>query len=160
MDANGSDPEVQPLRPMWDRINEQGRDAYITKNHKNWATAYESLRLLYDRLAILGKKDNGGNGDDIPPTEISKDQGHQEVEGLRALLATERMKLESLPDYATRIRRRVDEIEKSLGEIDAKIDKISSELPPKQGQAQVQIALQPTRKLEKDIGNLDVELGA
>jgi len=154
MDANGSDPEVQPLRPMWDRINEQGREAYITKNHKNWATAYESLRLLYERLANLGKTNNGGDGEDIPPTEISKDQGHQVVEGLRALLATERMKVESLPDYATGIRRLVDDIEKKLAEIDAKIDKISSELPPKQGLAQVQIALQSTRKLEKDIRNL------
>jgi len=159
MDAKGSDPEIQPLRPMWDRINEDGRDAYITRNHKKWTTVYESLRLLYDRLAKLGEKGKGDGDDDIPPTEMSKDQGHQEVEGLRALLATERMKLESQPDYASTIRRRVEEIEKSLGEIDTKIDKISGDLPPKQGQAQVLIALQPARKLEQDIRKLGEYVG-
>jgi CHASE3 domain sensor protein len=115
--------------------------------------------LLYDRLAKLGEKGKGDGDDDIPPTEMSKDQGHQEVEGLRALLATERMKLESQPDYATTIRRRVEEIEKSLGEIDTKIDKISGDLPPKQGQAQVLIALQPARKLEQDIRKLGEYVG-
>ena len=157
IDSKGSDPEVQPLRQMWDRINEAGRDALITKNHRKWATAYESLSLLHDRVSKLGKTNGDGTpppSQKLPPTEILKLGAHQQVSSLRAALATERMNVEGLPDYQTLIRRRVEAIEKELDQIDANIDKVSNDLPSEQGLAQLQITLQALRPLATKIRDL------
>jgi hypothetical protein len=66
---------------------------------------------------------------------------------------------ESDPKFATRIKPRLEKIDKALDQMLVAIDKIGDNLEPKQGLAQVQSALVRAPQLEAEIGKVTSGMG-
>src|SRR5262249_44766646 len=100
---DGPDAQLVPLRPLLKQIEADGPEASTTRNHKKWATANESVEKLHQR-AIALRTPARDTPRELPPAPILKDWAYQTADGLRAALAEECRKLESLPAYASRIK--------------------------------------------------------
>lgn len=151
---DGSDAQLVPLRTMLKQIEADGNDAFTTKNHKKWGTTNESLAKLHQKVIMLLNPRGERGGGDLPPAPVLKGWAQQSADALRATLAEECRKLESLPAYAVRIKPRADAIAAAIDKIEADIDKVADDLEPNRAWGLLQVALRSEQQLKQGIHDL------
>ncbi len=153
LDSLGSDPQVQPLRQVLQRIETEAQNAYSTKNQRKWAIQNDAIAKLYNKLQSLGgaKEDTK---QDLPPTVMLKDHFQTVVDDLRAALRTKRNELLNRPDYEGIWKRHCDAIDGEIDKMDSAVSKVDENLEPKQGLAQLQVATRQKPNLQRKIGKL------
>jgi len=85
---------------------------------------------------------------------VLKGWAQQSADALRATLAEECRKLESLPAYAVRIKPRADAIAAAIDKIEADIDKVADDLEPNRAWGLLQVALRSEQQLKQGIHDL------
>jgi hypothetical protein len=140
------------------QLEDQGNEAFVTKNQKKWTTTNENLLKTLQRIekAVLPPPPPPPI---VPPPEIPtpvlKDRQFQIVANLRNKLESKRAAVRTLPDYSSKIKSRCDEFEKMIDKMEADIQKVDDKTHPSQAQGLLMLAMNPRQKLEARIPNLD-----
>ena len=153
--SKGPDADNLPFFNMLNKIENDGNDAYTTKNQKKWKTANENLAHLNHRIQKVGS-DNGET--ELPPTTIMKDHAKLQVDGLCNELNVEREKLEHRGDFGTKFKPRCNEVEKLLDTMKSDIDKIDDDLEPKRGLAIIKHTMRFFDRLKRKIQTLGQDI--
>jgi hypothetical protein len=133
LDARRPDPQLDSMRTVLNRLEQDGPDAYFTRNQRKWSAVNESMARLYQRLFKLAG--------DLPPTPLLKGYCMQEMYRLRRTLDQKREELVSLSNYPTKFKVRCDDIEKWIDVMERAIDQVDDDLEARQGLAKLQIVL-------------------
>ena len=158
LDSKGTDPQVEPLRPLLKRIETEGNDAYTTKNHKKWGLSNDNLAKLHARIQKICDTDTDKKEEQTPDTVTLKDQARQQVDQLRTYVQNKHEDLRNLPRYPTRIRARLDGLESMLTQMDKAIEKVADGADPKQAMAQLRQAIRPCAEVRKRADEADKEI--
>ena len=151
-----SGPEKTTLETQIDQLEEQGREAAQTKNRRTWAHVYDGLLAL--RSKLQPRSSGGASAKELPPTPILKEAFGQMLEQARKILDSEKEKLRTRKDYQSRILPRADGLAAELDRIEAAIRKVSDDLPPNQGFAQLQLLNREKEEVERKAKNLEIDV--
>ena len=149
----GGTPEATTFAERLKRIQAESEDAFAARNNKRWTRANENAQTLLQRLRALNEGDTGD--DELPPTELLKDQFLQMLDQYRGELETRRSVLKVRDNYPNELKPRLDRIEDRIDSMIAKVERVSDDLESRQALAQLQLAVRGSDKLSKEIEDAD-----
>ncbi len=154
VDSKPDDPGVKACIPVLDRIENEGKNAFTTKNEKKWSQANETLQRTAQRLYTIVTGPRIESEEEVATTLVQKAKALTRIEKLRASLGTARRGCEGRADFGSRWSPRCEKVERMINAMEKVIEKIADETPPKQCAALIEQAELSTGKINKNIENI------
>jgi molecular chaperone DnaK (HSP70) len=152
--SHGSDPNIQAQSRIADRLEKEGRAAYARHQSKRWGQANEGLHKLLSRLEQPVRPPAD---DELPPADVLKMFALMELDQVRQQLRAKEAKLMDRSDF-DRFRTRSDRIRVAIDDVQATIEQIPDDTPPRAAAARIQMVKHKSKLISDDIRLLDLDI--
>jgi hypothetical protein len=155
MAAKTDDPQVQSQRKVVDRLESEGRAALARKDVRSWSQVNVAAENLLRRFERPAREEPDR---ELPSTVLLKLFARMQLDQTRQLLRAEESKLMQ-DDKLDRFKGRINRVRENTDRVEAEIEQIDENLPPRAAQGQLQlIYFQRIKPIEEEIKTLGYDV--